>query len=123
ISVDQDPPNPMKRPPINEPKEVGVRGIDSLLTVGKGQRVGIFAGSGSGKSTWLGMVERKTTADLNEIGLSGERGREVRDLIEKDLRREGQARTVVVVAKYDQPGLMRVKGALTATAIAEYFGD
>ena len=94
VPVDQDPPNPMKRPPIDEPIDVGVRVIDSLLTVGKGQRVGIFAGSGVGKSTLLGMVARNTTADLNVIGLIGERGREVREFIEKDLGPEGLARSV-----------------------------
>ncbi|MEJ9231124.1 flagellar protein export ATPase FliI [Peribacillus butanolivorans] len=121
--VDQDPPSPMERPPIDEPIEVGVRVIDSLLTVGKGQRVGIFAGSGVGKSTLLGMVARNTTADLNVIGLVGERGREVREFIEKDLGPEGLARSIVVVATSDQPALKRIKGALTATAIAEYFRD
>ncbi len=123
VPVDQDPPNPMERPPISEPIDVGVRVIDSLLTVGNGQRVGIFAGSGVGKSTLLGMVARNTTADLNVIGLIGERGREVREFIEKDLGPEGLARSVVVVATSDQPALMRIKGALTATAIAEYFRD
>lgn len=121
--MDQDPPSPMERPPIDEPIDVGVRVIDSLLTVGKGQRVGIFAGSGVGKSTLLGMVARNTTADLNVIGLVGERGREVREFIEKDLGPEGLARSIVVVATSDQPALMRIKGALTATAIAEYFRD
>ncbi|MGE7766386.1 flagellar protein export ATPase FliI [Peribacillus sp. NPDC096540] len=123
VPVDQDPPSPMERPPIDEPIDVGVRVIDSLLTVGKGQRVGIFAGSGVGKSTLLGMVARNTTADLNVIGLVGERGREVREFIEKDLGPEGLARSIVVVATSDQPALMRIKGALTATAIAEYFRD
>lgn len=123
IPVDQDPPNPMERPPINEAINVGVRMIDSMLTVGKGQRVGIFAGSGVGKSTLLGMVARNTTADINVIGLVGERGREVREFIEKDLGPEGLARSIVVVATSDQPALMRIKGALTATAIAEYFRD
>jgi flagellum-specific ATP synthase len=123
VPVDQDPPNPMKRPTIVEPIDVGVRMIDSLLTVGKGQRVGIFAGSGVGKSTLLGMVARNTTADLNVIGLIGERGREVMEFIEKDLGPEGLARSIVVVATSDQPALMRIKGALTATAIAEYFRD
>lgn len=123
VSTEQDPPNPMQRPPINEPIDVGVRMIDSLLTVGKGQRVGIFAGSGVGKSTLLGMVARNTTADLNVIGLIGERGREVREFIEKDLGPEGLARSIVVVATSDQPALMRIKGAMTATAIAEYFRD
>jgi len=123
VAIDQDPPNPMKRPPISEPIDVGVRMIDSLLTVGKGQRVGIFAGSGVGKSTLLGMVARNTTADLNVIALIGERGREVREFIEKDLGPEGLARSIVVVATSDQPALMRIKGALAATAIAEYFRD
>ena len=123
VPVDQDPPNPMERPPISEPIDVGVRMIDSLLTVGIGQRVGIFAGSGVGKSTLLGMVARNTTADLNVIGLIGERGREVREFIEKDLGPEGLARSIVVVATSDQPALMRIKGALAATAIAEYFRD
>ncbi len=123
VPVDQDPPNPMERPSISEPIDVGVRVIDSLLTVGTGQRVGIFAGSGVGKSTLLGMVARNTTADLNVIGLIGERGREVREFIEKDLGPEGLARSVVVVATSDQPALMRIKGALAATAVAEYFRD
>ena len=123
VPVDQDPPNPMERPTISEPIDVGVRVIDSLLTVGNGQRVGIFAGSGVGKSTLLGMVARNTTADLNVIGLIGERGREVREFIEKDLGPEGLARSVVVVATSDQPALMRIKGALAATAVAEYFRD
>ncbi|WP_409305423.1 flagellar protein export ATPase FliI [Peribacillus sp. SCS-155] len=123
VSTEQHPPNPMERPPISEPIDVGVRMIDSLLTVGKGQRVGIFAGSGVGKSTLLGMVARNTTADLNVIGLIGERGREVREFIEKDLGPEGLERSIVVVATSDQPALMRIKGALTATAIAEYFRD
>ncbi|WP_428908663.1 flagellar protein export ATPase FliI [Niallia sp. Krafla_26] len=123
VPTDQDPPNPMKRPPIREPIEVGVRMIDSLLTVGNGQRVGIFAGSGVGKSTLLGMIARNTTADLNVIALIGERGREVREFIEKDLGPEGLKRSIVVVATSDQPALMRIKGALTATSIAEYFRD
>lgn len=123
VPTDQAPPNPLKRPPISEPIEVGVRLIDSLLTVGNGQRVGIFAGSGVGKSTLLGMVARNTTADLNVIALIGERGREVREFIEKDLGEEGLKRSIVVVATSDQPALMRIKGAFTATAIAEYFRD
>lgn len=102
---------------------VGVRSIDSLLTVGKGQRVGIFAGSGVGKSTLMGMIARETAADLNVIALVGERGREVREFIEKDLGEEGLKRTIVVVATSDQPALMRLKAAYTATAIAEYFRD
>ncbi|MGN1400556.1 MAG: flagellar protein export ATPase FliI [Bacillus sp. (in: firmicutes)] len=121
--TEQEPPNPMLRPPISESIEVGVRVIDSLLTVGKGQRVGIFAGSGVGKSTLLGMIARNTKADLNVIALIGERGREVREFIERDLGREGLSRSIVVVATSDQPALMRIKGAYTATAIAEYFRD
>ncbi|WP_050614776.1 flagellar protein export ATPase FliI [Bacillus testis] len=123
VGTDRMPPNPMQRPPINESIEVGVRMIDSLLTVGKGQRVGIFAGSGVGKSTLLGMVARNTTADINVIGLIGERGREVREFIDRDLGPEGLSRSIVVVATSDQPALMRIKGAYTATAIAEYFRD
>ncbi|PLR69751.1 MULTISPECIES: flagellar protein export ATPase FliI [Bacillaceae] len=123
ISAEQSPPNPMKRPPIHEPMEVGVRVIDSLLSVGKGQRVGIFAGSGVGKSTLMGMIARNTKADLNVIALVGERGREVREFIEKDLGEEGLRRSIVVVATSDQPALMRMKASYTATAIAEYFRD
>lgn len=121
--TDQSPPNPMKRPPIHEKMEVGVRVIDSLLTVGKGQRVGIFAGSGVGKSTLMGMIARNTTADLNVIALIGERGREVREFIDRDLGPEGLKRSIVVVATSDQPALMRLKAAYTATAIAEFFRD
>lgn len=123
VPTEQDPPNPLTRPPIVEPMEVGVKVIDSLLTIGKGQRVGIFAGSGVGKSTLLGMIARNTKADLNVIALIGERGREVREFIERDLGPEGLKRSIVVAATSDQPALMRIKGALTATAIAEYFRD
>ncbi|WP_160157605.1 flagellar protein export ATPase FliI [Geobacillus sp. TFV-3] len=123
VSVERDPPNPLVRPPIAEPLEVGIRVIDSLLAVGKGQRVGIFAGSGVGKSTLMGMIARHTSADVNVIALIGERGREVREFLERDLGPDGLARSVVVVATSDQPALMRVKGAYTATAIAEYFRD
>ncbi|RXY99272.1 flagellar protein export ATPase FliI [Fictibacillus sp. S7] len=119
--IENEPPNPMKRPRIKESIDLGIRSIDSLMTVGKGQRVGIFAGSGVGKSTLMGMVARNSTADLNVIALIGERGREVMDFIEKDLGEEGLRKSVVVVATSDQPALMRIKGALTATAIAEYF--
>lgn len=122
-SVENSPPNPLQRPRIAEPIELGVRAIDGLLTVGKGQRIGIFAGSGVGKSTLLGMIARNTNADLNVIALIGERGREVREFIERDLGEEGLKRSIVVVATSDQPALMRIKGALTATAIAEYFRD
>lgn len=123
VSTEQSPPNPMKRPPIREKMGVGVRSIDSLLTVGKGQRIGIFAGSGVGKSTLMGMIAKQTEADLNVIALVGERGREVREFIEKDLGKEGLKRSIVVVATSDQPALMRLKAAYTATAIAEYFRD
>ncbi|MDR4886499.1 flagellar protein export ATPase FliI [Fredinandcohnia sp. QZ13] len=123
VPTEQDPPNPLSRPPIDEPIEVGVKMIDTLLTVGKGQRVGIFAGSGVGKSTLLGMIARNTTADINVIALVGERGREVREFIEKDLGEEGLKRSILVVATSDQPALLRIKAAMTATAIAEYFRD
>jgi len=123
IETEADPPNPMTRPPIREKLEVGVRAIDGMLTVGKGQRVGIFAGSGVGKSTLLGMIARNTKADLNVIALIGERGREVREFIERDLGPEGMKKSIVVAATSDQPALMRIKGAFTATAIAEYFRD
>ncbi|MDQ0230534.1 flagellar protein export ATPase FliI [Metabacillus malikii] len=123
VPTDQSPPNPMKRPPIHEKIEVGVRVIDSLLTVGKGQRVGIFAGSGVGKSTLMGMIARNTNADINVIALIGERGREVREFIDRDLGPEGLKRSIVIVATSDQPALMRLKASYTATAIAEYFRD
>lgn len=121
--VNNMPPNPLTRKRINQPLEVGVKAIDGVLTCGKGQRVGIMAGSGVGKSTLLGMIARNTKADINVIALIGERGREVRDFIERDLGEEGLKRSVVVVATSDQPALIRVKGALVATAIAEYFRD
>ncbi|MDX8365064.1 flagellar protein export ATPase FliI [Cytobacillus sp. IB215665] len=123
IKAEQQPPNPMDRPPIAEEMAVGVKVIDGLLTVGKGQRVGIFAGSGVGKSTLMGMIARNTSADINIIALIGERGREVREFIERDLGAEGLKRSIVIVATSDQPALMRIKGAYTATAIAEYFRD
>ncbi len=123
VQTEKDPPNPLNRPPINEQLEVGVKAIDGMLTVGKGQRVGIFAGSGVGKSTLLGMIARNTNADLNVIALIGERGREVLEFIERDLGKEGLSRSIVVAATGDQPALMRIKGAFTATAIAEYFRD
>jgi FliI/YscN family ATPase len=118
-----EPPNPLHRRVINEPLETGVRVIDSLLTIGRGQRVGIFSGSGVGKSTLLGMIARRATADVNVIALLGERGREVRDFIENSLGPEGLARSVVIVATGDQAALARARGALVATAIAEYFRD
>lgn len=119
--TEQAPPNPMERPPIAEPIQVGVKAIDTMLTVGRGQRIGIFAGSGVGKSTLLGMIARNSGADVNVIALIGERGREVREFIEKDLGEEGLKKSVVIVATSDQPALMRIKGAYTATAISEYF--
>lgn len=117
------PPNPLERPRILDVLSTGVRVIDGLLTVGKGQRVGLFAGSGVGKSTLLGMIAKRSSADINVIALIGERGREVKEFIEKELGPEGMARSVVIVATSDQPPLVRLKGAYTATAIAEYFRD
>jgi len=117
------PPNALLRPRIRETLSVGVRAIDGILTIGRGQRIGIFAGSGVGKSTLLGMMARNTVADVNVIALVGERGRELRDFIEKDLGPEGLARSVIIVATSDQPALVRLKAAFTATAIAEYFRD
>ncbi|RKP55457.1 flagellar protein export ATPase FliI [Cohnella endophytica] len=122
-STNNSPGNPLQRPRVKTPLGVGVRAIDGLLTVGQGQRVGIFAGSGVGKSTLLGMVARNTAADVNVIALVGERGREVLEFVEKDLGPEGLARSVVIVATSDQPALIRIKGALIATTIAEYFRD
>ncbi len=115
--------NPMERPPITQVMELGVKAIDGLLTMGKGQRMGIFAGSGVGKSTLMGMIARNVKADINVIALVGERGRELVEFIEHDLGPEGMARSVLVVATSDQPAMMRSKCALTATAIAEYFRD
>jgi flagellum-specific ATP synthase len=115
--------NPLERRRIHEVLPLGIKAIDGLLTCGKGQRIGIFAGSGVGKSVLLGMAARNTMADVNVIALIGERGREVREFIERDLGEEGLARSVVVVATSDQPALVRLKGALLATAIAEYFRD
>ena len=121
--VNNTPPNPIKRPRINQVLPLGVKCIDGLTTVGKGQRLGIFAGSGVGKSTLIGMIARNTKADINVIALIGERGREVRDFLERDLGEEGLKRSVVVIATSDQPALIRLKGASVATAIAEYFRD
>lgn len=118
-----EPVNPLKRPRISEPLDVGIKAINSLITCGKGQRMGIFSGSGVGKSLLLGMIARNTTADVNVIGLIGERGREVREFIERDLGPAGLKRSVVVVATSDQPPLIRMRGAFNATAIAEYFRD
>lgn len=113
--------NPMTRPPITDKLEFGVKAIDGLNTIGKGQRIGIFAGSGVGKSTLLGMIARNVKADINVVALVGERGREVREFIEKDLGPEGMKRSVLVVATSDQPAMLRMKCPLVATTIAEYF--
>ena len=118
-----DPPSPLQRPRISEVLDVGVRSINALLTLGKGQRMGIMAGSGVGKSTLMGMMARYTAADVNVIGLIGERGREVLEFIEKDLGPEGMARSVVIVATSDQSPLVRMRAAYAATAVAEYFRD
>lgn len=118
-----DPPNPLSRPRITEPLDVGVRAINGLITLGKGQRVGIMAGSGVGKSTLMGMIARYTSADVNVIGLIGERGREVIEFIEKDLGPEGLARSVLIVATSDQGPLVRMRAAYAATAMAEFFRD
>lgn len=118
-----DPPSPLERPVIKDSLYVGVRAIDGLITMGDGQRIGIMAGSGVGKSTLLSMIARNTEADISVIALVGERGREVKEFIERDLGEEGLKRSVVVVATSDKPALVRIKGAMTATAIAEYFRD
>ncbi len=117
------PPNALERKMINRPLATGVRALDGMLTLGEGQRIGIFAGSGVGKSTLLGMIARNCEADVNVIALVGERGREVKEFIENDLGAEGLARSVIVCATSDQPALVRIKAALTATAIAESFRD
>lgn len=121
--VEAAPPDPMARKIIDEALPLGVKAVDGLITVGKGQRIGIFAGSGVGKSTLLGMFARNTKADINVIALIGERGREVREFIERDMGEEGMKRSVVIVATSDRPALIRNKAAKTATAIAEYFRD
>lgn len=123
VPLDRKPPPSIERPRITSTLSTGVKAIDGLLTVGLGQRMGIFAGSGVGKSVLLGMMSRYTSADVNVIGLIGERGREVNDFIERDLGPQGLARSVVVVATSDEPALMRVQAAQTATSIAEYFRD
>jgi flagellum-specific ATP synthase len=117
------PPPPLERPRIKDSLYVGVRAIDGLITLGSGQRIGIMAGSGVGKSTLLSMIARNTEADVSVIALVGERGREVKEFIERDLGEEGLKRSVVVVATSDRPALVRIKGAMTATAVAEYFRD
>lgn len=122
-ALDASPPDPVKRPRVTEVLRVGVKAIDGLLTIGRGQRMGIFAGSGVGKSTLMGMIARNAEADVNVIALIGERGREVRDFIEESLGEEGLKKSVVVVATSDQPPLVRLKASFVATAIAEYFRD
>jgi len=121
--IEASPPDAMTRNLIDTSLPFGVKAIDGLLTVGRGQRIGIFAGSGVGKSTLLGMIARNTKADINVIALIGERGREVREFIERDLGEEGMKRSVLVVSTSDKPALERTKAAKTATAIAEYFRD
>ncbi len=118
-----EPTNPLSRDPIRTPMQTGVRVIDGLLTCGQGQRVGIFGGSGVGKSTLLGMIAKYTNADINVIALIGERGREVREFIENDLGPEGLKRSIVIVSTSDQPALVRIRAAFAATAAAEYFRD
>lgn len=119
----REPPNPLSRKRIDAPLQTGVRAIDGLLTVGKGQRVGIFAGSGVGKSVMLGMIAKNTNADVSVIVLVGERGREVKEFIEKDLGEEGLKKSIIVVATSDKPSLARIKAAFIGTTIAEYFRD
>lgn len=115
--------NPLNRKVIDEPLSVGIRAIDGLITVGRGQRIGIFSGSGVGKSTLIGMIARYTNADVNVIALIGERGREVKDFVEKELGTEGLKRSVVIAATSDQPPMLRLRGAFLAHAVAEYFRD
>jgi len=123
VDIVNQPPNPLTRQRITEVMPLGIKAIDGMLTVGKGQRIGVFAGSGVGKSTLMGMIARNAHSDINVIALIGERGREVREFLEKDLKEEGLKRSIVVVATSDQPALTRIKAAQTATAIAEYFRD
>jgi len=120
-ALDAEPPDPVKRPRVTDILKVRIRAIDGLLTIGQGQRIGIFAGSGVGKSTLMGMIARNSEADVNIISLVGERGREVRDFIEESLGEEGLKKSVVIVATSDKPPLIRLKAAFVATAIAEYF--
>ncbi len=115
--------NPLARPPIDEKMSFGIKALDGMITIGKGQRIGIFAGSGVGKSTLLGMVAKNVKADINVIALVGERGREVLEFVQKDLGEEGMARSVLVVATSDQSPMLRMKCPVVATAIAEYFKD
>ena len=121
--AENTPPNPLIRERIHDVLPLGIKAIDSMLTVGRGQRLGIFSGSGVGKSTLLGMIARYAVADVNVIVLVGERGREVKDFVERDLGKEGLKKSVLVIATSDQPALLRLKCAMTGTAIAEYFRD
>ncbi|WP_024621266.1 flagellar protein export ATPase FliI [Metaclostridioides mangenotii] len=122
-NLNNEPPDPMKRQKIKNVMTTGIKAIDCFTTCGEGQRIGIFAGSGVGKSTTMAMIAKNACADINVIALIGERGREVRDFIENDLKKEGMEKSVVVCVTSDKPPLLRLKGALTATAIAEYFRD
>jgi len=123
VSTNQTPPHPLQRAPIDEPLVTGVRVLDGMLTCGKGQRMGIFAGSGVGKSTLLGSIARNSESDISVIALIGERGREVREFLERDLGPEGLARSVIIVSTSDQPALVRLKAAVVAMTIAEFFRD
>lgn len=123
VPIDGTPPHPLRRPRIDTAMSLGVRAWDTLVPAGRGQRVGVFAGSGVGKSTLMGMVARSTSADVNVVALIGERGREVREFVEADLGPEGLARSVIVVATSDTPALMRLRAAFAATRIAEWFRD
>ena len=123
VEIYRDPPNPLSRQRITSPIQTGVRAIDSLISCGEGQRMGIFAGSGVGKSVLLGMIARNSSADINVIALIGERGREVKEFIERDLGEEGLRRSVVVVVTSDQAAVLRIRGAQVATTISEYFRD
>jgi len=123
VGVFANPPHPLRRQRITQPFEMGIKSLDTFIPCGRGQRMGIFAGSGVGKSTLLGMIASQAEADVNVIALIGERGREVREFIEKDLGEQGRAKSVVVVATSNQPALVRLKGAFVAMAIAEHFRD
>ncbi|MCX6127625.1 MAG: FliI/YscN family ATPase, partial [Proteobacteria bacterium] len=123
FNIDKPAPNPIERARIEQPLTLGIRAMDSLLTFGEGQRIGVMAGSGVGKSVLMGMIAKNSSADINVIALVGERGREVREFIERDLGAEGLARSVVIVVTGDQSPLMRIRGAKLATTIAEYFSS
>lgn len=123
VALENEPPNPMERQRISEPLQLGVRALDTMTAVGRGQRIGLFAGSGVGKSSLLSMVARGTNAEVNVIALVGERGREVREFLEEDLGPEGLARSIVVVSTSDEPARMRLRAAFAATRIAEHFRD